>query len=508
MACGAEAPAPPSAPLPSLAPYDASPPPPDTGVVAATREPRDLPFRRTPPTPHPATAFVPPSPTRLELHNRIPVLVVAAESNVCALDVVAAGRVAEPGDARGRGADVASLTLATMVLGTKERDRNALDAEYMNLFVPEPEWHQEYDALRLSMNSPKDQFVRAAGLLAEIVLRPRFDPSAAARAREHRARRLDDSGIDPANVAEYVLLRAAFARHPYGQFPTAATTRTVTLAELVALYGRRFDPTRLSLVAVCDLPPEEIVTVLDKSFGAVPVSGPRAAAPAAPPVTAIAPGPRLVVVDKPGTAVSAIDGALLGPAPDVPAYDVARLGWAVLANNGVGRLNSRLRQELQLVPWVSELFYAYRSCALLGFRTRATNEHVADVLAEVDRILRDFAARGPSEEELETTRASVGLSFASGFLTVSETARIYGHLIEQEVPIEWWLQTPRRRTAVTPQDVRDFAARAFTADRMRIVVVGDLAAVRQPLLALGWGPIEVRDEAGAVIRTEQRGVAR
>jgi hypothetical protein len=35
---------------------------------------------------------------------------------------------------------------------------------------------------------------------------------------------------------------------------------------------------------------------------------------------------------------------------------------------------------------------------------------------------------------------------------------------------------------------------------MKAVVVGDLASLRAPLLALGWGPIEEHDADGNVVR--------
>jgi hypothetical protein len=38
--------------------------------------------------------------------------------------------------------------------------------------------------------------------------------------------------------------------------------------------------------------------------------------------------------------------------------------------------------------------------------------------------------------------------------------------------------------------------RYLDADRMRVVVAGDAAALREPLAALGWGPVEMRGSDG------------
>jgi hypothetical protein len=56
---------------------------------------------------------------------------------------------------------------------------------------------------------------------------------------------------------------------------------------------------------------------------------------------------------------------------------------------------------------------------------------------------------------------------------------------------------------VTADAVKSAAARYLDADHMRTVIVGDWAKLRGSLVALGWGPIEVRNAAGALQRIEQ-----
>jgi hypothetical protein len=69
------------------------------------------------------------------------------------------------------------------------------------------------------------------------------------------------------------------------------------------------------------------------------------------------------------------------------------------------------------------------------------------------------------------------------------------------------LSRRQRLTQVTRDAVKAAAAKYLDADRVRIVVVGDGAALKEPLAALGWGAVEQRGPDGAVVPAgSKRGV--
>jgi hypothetical protein len=61
----------------------------------------------------------------------------------------------------------------------------------------------------------------------------------------------------------------------------------------------------------------------------------------------------------------------------------------------------------------------------------------------------------------------------------------------------------KRAIAVTPDAVRALAQTRLAPDKTRAVVVGDWSKLKTELKALGWGPIEIRDVAGKVLRVEK-----
>ena len=57
--------------------------------------------------------------------------------------------------------------------------------------------------------------------------------------------------------------------------------------------------------------------------------------------------------------------------------------------------------------------------------------------------------------------------------------------------------------AVTPDAIRALAQQRLAADKTRAVVVGDWSKLKTDLKALNWGPIEIRDVTGKVLRVEK-----
>ncbi len=128
-------------------------------------------------------------------------------------------------------------------------------------------------------------------------------------------------------------------------------------------------------------------------------------------------------------------------------------------------------------------------------------------MKEADRVLRSFVADGPTADEVVALRdravfSEVGSfeSEAASFETSAKAASVYGSWLLVGQPTDMAHAFRHRLAQVTSEAVKAAAARYLDADRMRFVVVGDGAALKGPLAALGWGPIEMRGPDGAVVK--------
>jgi predicted Zn-dependent peptidase len=131
------------------------------------------------------------------------------------------------------------------------------------------------------------------------------------------------------------------------------------------------------------------------------------------------------------------------------------------------------------------------------FRIGQARERAGDTVAALDRRIRELADRGPTADELGAAKAFMARSLPRGLETVQGMTSLFAEIAAYGLPVDN-LQTLRARLDATSAD----AVRAAVpqAGRMKAVVVGDLASLRGPLLALGWGAIEEHDADGNVIR--------
>ncbi|MGD0526684.1 MAG: insulinase family protein [Polyangiaceae bacterium] len=494
-ACGPASPPPPVTPAapvvvpPPVASVAPAPPPP--AVV-------DESFREHPPAAEAAKPFVPPSGVHGKLRNGIPVVVVHQASPFVALRVVASGGVPDVG------ADHAE-TVATMMLafhaGTTTRNIYDIRETYVTLGMQEPETTWYADGVTISFVAPVSRMRTLVEIAADMTLHPSLDKMNFERWREQEANRDDDQATDASLTAERMLRRALYGSHGYSAgILKAAATRAVKRPDIVALQAKAFDPSRLCIVVAGGVDESDVMTALDDAFGTAPASGAAGGgvlrAPKPPS------GARIVVVDKPGTAIAAIDQGFVGPAYGTPDVEPAVAAVSVLADSSFGRLTLRLRQERGDVPWVTPSTSEQRTSGALGWRTRAANDRVGSALAETDRIVRAFAAQGPTEEELVSVREREVFASTAWFQTAADTARAWSWVLFYGQPDDVLMKTPQRYGALTVDAVKAAAGRYLDADHMRTVIVGDWAKLREPLTALGWGPIEIRNAAGTLLRTE------
>jgi zinc protease len=205
----------------------------------------------------------------------------------------------------------------------------------------------------------------------------------------------------------------------------------------------------------------------------------------------------------PGASIAHIAMGVLAPPAGSTDAEAALVATQTLADSSMGRLPSRLRDELGIVPFVSVSAAEARAGGVLGWTTRAPTARVPTVLTETARILRQLAATGPSEEELAWARDREVYSLASSFETSSSSAYQFAWALATGESAESVALRPAQYAAVTTASARAAAARYLDADKLRVVVVGDWAALREPLAALGWGAVELRAADGTVVRREE-----
>ncbi len=462
----------------------------------------DDPFRRSEPPPTATTPFTPPAAHKARLANGVNVIFVErSASTLVSVSLVAiGGDGAQPTAPR----EAIGLMLASLTLGSTTRSELELRGGFADLGVQLPYTGRVLDANLVSVLAPEPKVEAAVDLLADMILHPAFDNVGFERGREMRAAQREHDRANRTLIGDRVAEVAIFGAHPYGRiWGPPDEIRAITRADIVRIHERAFLPASMTLIVVGPANESALLAQLDRTFGALkpPSYTPPALAPVSPLAASSASTPRIVLVDRPGDAVAYLRFAGLSPPRRSADWPSLMVTHHILGPNNPRRL-AKLRYDLGYVKFVDTTLWGAREAGELGFSTEIGRDKMGLLLRAADGILRELATSGPSTAELDDAKARMEQTFAASFETAGEVASAYRDLVYLALPDDYLTKRATLAAAVTSESVRAAAGRYYDPERLRVIVVGDAATLKPQLAALGWGPIEIRDVAGAVVRRE------
>ena len=404
---------------------------------------------------------------------------------------------------------LASMADAALLLGAGERDAAAF-AEAMALHAVNLDVSTGKRGTVISVDCKADQLDFALGLMADVVLRPRFDSAAVEVLRDERRAELTQAADEPRLVAALVADQVWFgAEDPRGR-RTEGTVPVVSALrgeELRASWTGRAAPAGATFVVVGAADPALVGAKLGAHFGAW-AGAPSQAAPSLSPPPAVVDGPRLTLVDNPGASQTVLRVVLPGwPQADAD-QPAGELGVIALGGTFTSRLNRLLREEKGYTYGARAAAESTPGSGRVIISTNVfldkTGPALSDLLGEVKR----FGA-GIDAAELEKAKGSVRTdqievlgarsSIADTLVGLVLTGRGPGALREEL----------SARLAVT-EAAADASAARPRLDAAQIVVVGDLSKVEADVVkavteAAGAPPIVTRlDAAGQPGQPVQR----
>ncbi len=316
---------------------------------------------------------------------------------------------------------------------------------------------------------PASEWPRLVSILADVVLRPRFDASDIARARRQMRERQLREATQPASRAERELLRAVFPTgHPYRESGLGSATSLARLGrEAIARFHRgHYTSGDAALIVTAPASRAEVERVARREFHGFPESrAPRLVMP-----RRVSPRATERAVNLPGR--SQVEVRMGGPsiARSAPEYPAAFLANEVLGGRPLlSRLFQRVREKGGLAYHASSSLEAMRFGGywMVDAGTGADRwRRVLPMLREeVDR-LREQEVPSP---ELETIRRSVIGEIPLALESTSEAHELAVDVAYHRLPEDYWIRWPERLRAVRPRELREAAAKSL--DRRAAVAV-------------------------------------
>ncbi|MDH4196496.1 MAG: insulinase family protein [Candidatus Aminicenantes bacterium] len=318
-------------------------------------------------------------------------------------------------------------------------------------------------------------------LLADIVRNPAFPESELARLQANFLRQLAVAKTEPTSLASEAYYRLLYGDHPYGRvYPTEDMIKGYTAGLVKTFYERNIGARRTHVYVAGVFDEKAVEAAVREALGdwspgpEVVTNIPRAATK------------RVInVVDRPGSIQSTIFIGRPVVAPESPDYIGLELTDSLLGGAFFSRITANIRENKG---------YTYAPSSILDTRfrsacwseqadvsTEVTGAALKEIIFEIDRLGRE----APAEEEVR----GIQNYFAGIFVLQNSTpAGLIGQLaflrlhgLERSY-LETYVQTVYK---VTPEDVRRIAGGLLASADMTVVIVGDLAKIKDQIAPFG-----------------------
>jgi zinc protease len=340
---------------------------------------------------------------------------------------------------------------------------------------------------------------RGASLLADLVTRPSLREEDFQRVRQLRLDRLRQLKDLPPAVAERTFLRLLYGPHPYGHLAIGneSALRSLSIEDVAAFHRGRFVPSQSTVVIAGDMSHEAMQSLAAEVFGdwtdvPMPVPWGRASE-LEPPADA---GARLAIVPREGAAQSELRIGHLSVRRNTPDYPALLVMNSILGGQFVSRVNLKLREEKGYTYGARTGFDWHRGRAPFSLHasvhTASTTDAVRDAHAELEGLR---GVRPVTPNELTLAQASLTRGYPRNFETAGQVARSVAQLALYGLPDTYFQEFVPKVNAVTADEVTRVASKYLDPNRLTTLVVGDHAAIADPLSRLLGEPVLISAEA-------------
>jgi predicted Zn-dependent peptidase len=337
--------------------------------------------------------------------------------------------------------------------------------------------HETFFALNVLTEHADD----AVRLIADVGQRPDIPASEFERVRQSYARNVAVNKSQPQSAADAALAAAYYGpKHPYGRlFPADAQVKAYTADDVRRFYRANFGAKRARLFVAGRFDKAAVKAAIEQAFGGWAGGPERLSLPPSP-----QPGPKVILVDRPGAPQSTLRLAFPAPVTGAPEDIGFRVTNALLGGSFTSRITANLREQKG---------YTYSPFSGLshnpgetqwGFDADVTTDVTGAALKEVFGEIRRLQNEAVPEEEAAGMRTWMAGTFvlqnaSPGGLIQSVAERDFHGL-----PASWLTDYVPSVLRVSGADMQRLAGTSLPLAKMTLVVVGDLAKVEPQLKSL------------------------
>jgi predicted Zn-dependent peptidase len=261
--------------------------------------------------------------------------------------------------------------------------------------------------------------------------------------------------------------------------PTEAQLKAYTPAQVREFYTANFGAKRSRLYVAGQFDAAQVRSAIEAAFGDWQAGPERLSLPASP-----QPGPKLILVDRPGAAQSTMRIAFPAPAIGTPSDLPFRVTNALLGGAFNSRITTNIREQKGYTYSPGSGIQFNPGQAAWGFNADVTTAVTGAALKEVLGEIRRLQNEAPTPAEASGMR-----TYLAGIFVLQNASPngLIGSIANRDfhgLPATWLESYIPGVLAVEAPQMQSLARQTLPIEKATIVVVGDLAKVRPQLQAL------------------------
>lgn len=317
----------------------------------------------------------------------------------------------------------------------------------------------------MSLASTRESFDKTWEMFVDAVLHPSFDQADLNIVRDRELTALKNQTVSPDSFLDMLQDKIIYLNHPYSIDPngTVETISSFSVADLKSYHGRIMNTSRLLLVVVGDVDPQEFAKKADAAFGKMTKG------------TYVAQKIPALDFSKPSLEVTPrsietnyVKGIFAAPSAGDPDYYAMRVAVAILQGRVYEEV--RLKRNLSYAP-NAEMDDYVANTGNIYVTANDANQSVSVMLGEIDRLKNE-------EVDEEEFLGIPGYFLSTYFVKLETNAAQAGELGRYELIGGGWRRSAdfiRGVSAVTPSDVKRVANKYMK--NLKFVVLGNPAAI-------------------------------
>jgi zinc protease len=303
-----------------------------------------------------------------------------------------------------------------------------------------------------------------------ILVQPTFNAVDFEREKKRMLLSLKQREESPADLAGIAFFEALYGNHPYAH-PKEGNIDTVeklSREDLRHFYRQYYVAKNALIVIVGAVDKAQAESIAGDLVQGLPAGE---AAPALPPVVQpeVAETIRKSFPSEQTHVFSGVPGMKVGD----PDYFRLYVGNHILGGSGlVSKISEEVREKRGLSYSAYSYFYPFREAGpfMMGLQTK--NDQADEALAVMQKTLRDFISKGPTEQELEAAKKNITGGFPMRLDSNQKLTEQVAAIGFYGLPLDYLDTFTKRVEAVTTADIRKAFQARINPDRLQTILVG------------------------------------